>query len=66
MVTIDHLLVSNRTCVAMKIDPKDALVVRWPHCYAKPGERERTQHRAARIEPHRDRRLAASETRKNE
>src|SRR5580765_2450740 len=49
----------------MKIEPKDALAVRCPTCGAKPGEKCELSTGLPRTEPHRDRRLAASETRKN-
>jgi len=62
MVTIDHLCLRTAVhCVAMKIKPKQALAVRCPTCGAKPGEKCELSTGLPRTEPHRDRRLAASE-----
>jgi len=62
MVTIDHLCLRTTVhCVAMKVKPTQALAVRCPTCGAKPGEKCELSTGLPRTEPHRDRRLAASE-----
>jgi len=45
----------------MKAKQKQALAVRCPTCGAKPGEKCELSTGLPRTEPHRDRRLAASE-----
>ena len=45
----------------MKIKQKEALAVRCPTCGAKLGEKCEVSTGLPRTEPHRDRRLAASE-----
>ena len=62
MVTIDHF-VGGQPCIVlgMKITQKEALAVRCPTCGAKPGEKCELSTGLPRTEPHRDRRLAASE-----
>jgi hypothetical protein len=47
--------------VAMKVKPKQALAVRCSTCGAKPGEKCELSTGLPRTEPHRDRRLTASE-----
>ncbi|MFZ0807379.1 MAG: hypothetical protein WAN03_14380, partial [Candidatus Sulfotelmatobacter sp.] len=47
--------------VAMKVKPKQALAVRCSTCGAQPGEKCELSTGLPRTEPHRDRRLAASE-----
>lgn len=47
--------------VAMKVTEKQAIAVRCPTCGAKPGEKCELSTGQPRTEPHRDRRLAASE-----
>jgi len=47
--------------LAMKVTEKQALAVRCPTCGAKPGEKCELGTGQPRTEPHRDRRLAASE-----
>ena len=47
--------------VAMKVTEKQALAVRCPTCGAKPGEKCELNTGQPRTEPHRNRRLAASE-----
>ncbi len=62
MVTIDHLCWRTTVhCVGMKIKEKEALAVRCPTCGAKPGEKCELSTGLPRTEPHRGRRLAASE-----
>jgi hypothetical protein len=46
---------------AMKAKQKQALLVRCPTCGAKPGEKCELGTGQPRTEPHRDRRLEASE-----
>jgi hypothetical protein len=46
---------------AMRVTEKQALSVRCPTCGAKPGEKCELSTGQPRTEPHRDRRLAASE-----
>ena len=45
----------------MKTKQEQALAVRYPTCGAKPGEKCELSTGLPRTEPHRDRRLAASE-----
>jgi len=47
--------------VGMKAKKKSSLAVRCPTCGAKPGEKCELSTGLPRTEPHRDRRLAASE-----
>jgi hypothetical protein len=47
--------------VAMKVTREKVLEVRCPTCGAKPGEKCELSTGQLRTEPHRDRRLAASE-----
>jgi hypothetical protein len=47
--------------MAMKVTEKQALGVRCPTCGAKRGEKCELSTGQPRTEPHRDRRLAASE-----
>ncbi len=47
--------------VVMKVTERQALTVRCPTCGAKPGEKCELSTGQPRTEPHRDRRLAASE-----
>jgi hypothetical protein len=47
--------------LAMKVTQKQTQAVRCPTCGAKPGERCELTTGQPRTEPHRDRRLAASE-----
>jgi hypothetical protein len=62
MVTIDHLIGWQPAhCVGMKVTEKEALAVRCPTCGAKPGEKCELSTGLPRTDPHRDRRLAASE-----
>lgn len=46
----------------MKVSEKQALKVRCPTCGAKPGEKCELGTGVPRTNPHRDRRLAASDT----
>ena len=62
MFTIDHLVDGGAVhCVAMKVKQKEAMAVRCPTCGAKPGEKSELSTGLPRTEPHRDRRLTASE-----
>jgi len=45
----------------MKVTEKQALAVRCPTCGAKPGEKCELSTGLPRTEPHRDRRLVASD-----
>jgi hypothetical protein len=47
--------------VAMKVSQKQALSIRCPTCGAKPGEKCELSTGLPRTDPHRDRRLAASD-----
>jgi hypothetical protein len=47
--------------LAMKVTEKQALAVRCPTCGAKPGEKCELSTGLPRTEPHRDRRLVASD-----
>jgi len=47
--------------VAMRVTQQEALAVQCPTCGAKPGEKCELSTGQPRTEPHRDRRLAASE-----
>jgi hypothetical protein len=61
-VKIDHFSARLKTHYAfMKITEKQALSARCPTCGAKPGEKCELSTGQPRTEPHRDRRLAASE-----
>ena len=62
LVKIDHSF-RSRTLhhVAMKITEKEALAVRCPTCGAKPGEKCELSTGLPRTDPHRDRRLVASD-----
>jgi hypothetical protein len=47
--------------LAMNVKPTQALAVRCPTCGAKPGEKCELSTGLPRTDPHRDRRLVASE-----
>lgn len=62
LVNIDHLAVcQTRIILVMKVTKKQALSVRCPTCGAKIGEKCELSTGQPRTDPHRDRRLAASE-----
>jgi hypothetical protein len=62
MVRIDHLLGEEPCMVSgMNVTEKEALAVRCPTCGAKPGEKCELSTGLPRTDPHRDRRLEASE-----
>jgi hypothetical protein len=62
VVKIDHRAAEQtRIMYPMRISEKQALTVRCPTCGAKPGEKCELGTGQPRTEPHRDRRLAASE-----
>lgn len=62
LVTIDQLRVEYTGHYAtMKVSEKQALLVRCPTCGAKPGEKCELSTGLPRTDPHRDRRLAASD-----
>jgi hypothetical protein len=62
MVTIDQIPAKDWLhYLAMKVTEKQALAVRCPTCRAKPGEKCELSTGLPRTEPHRDRRLVASD-----
>jgi len=62
MVKIDQLRVEYAAHYAtMKASEKQALLVRCPACGARPGEKCELSTGLPRTDPHRDRRLAASD-----
>jgi hypothetical protein len=62
VITIAHLVCEHPAhYVAMKTKKVPALKVRCPTCGAKPGEKCELSTGLPRTEPHRDRRLEASE-----
>ncbi len=62
LVRIEHLLPEQTLHdVVMKTKQVPALAVRCPTCGAKPGEKCELSTGLPRTEPHRDRRLEASE-----
>lgn len=63
LVKIDHLFSGEASHhLAMKVTEKQALVVRCPTCGAKPGEKCELSSGQPRTDPHRDRRLVASDS----
>lgn len=62
MVRIDHFSLNPVAhYAAMKVSEKQALSVRCPTCGARPGEKCELSTGLPRTDPHRDRRMAASD-----
>ena len=62
LITIDHLIAEHHSNMySMKAEREKVLAVRCPTCGARPGEKCELGTGQPRTEPHRDRRLAASD-----